>query len=194
MRRSAILATVTVLALAGCGNGSTDEASADQTAASEQAADIAPPSRAPATQTVADPILEQIGNYYYEKSSLDCGVSSTTDGVCVSRDEWKALCEKAEAITHSAIPFGVMTQIEINVMRSNRINDLSAHWDESMLFGCRARFNVSGSDQGMPVDKYFDIVVSKFEVRKDSESNRAQVLISDGLHFGTLDYNASSDN
>ena len=38
MRKSAVLATVAVLALAGCGNGSTDEVSADQVAASEQAA------------------------------------------------------------------------------------------------------------------------------------------------------------
>jgi hypothetical protein len=194
MRKSAILATVAVLALAGCGNGSTDEASADQTAASEQAADIAPPSRAPATQTVADPILEQIGKYYYEKSRLDCVGRSPSDGVCVSRDEWKALCEKAEGITNRAIPFILMTQIEINVMRSNGINDLSAHWDESKLFGCRARFNVSGADQGMPVDKYFDVVVSQFEVRRDSESNRVQVSISNQIHFGEFAYNESSEN
>jgi hypothetical protein len=38
MRKSAILATVAVLALAGCGNGSMDEASADQIAADDQAA------------------------------------------------------------------------------------------------------------------------------------------------------------
>lgn len=38
MRQSVVLATVGVLALAGCGNGSTEEASADQVAASDQAA------------------------------------------------------------------------------------------------------------------------------------------------------------
>ena len=38
MRKSAILATVAVLALAGCGSGSSDEASADQIAADDQAA------------------------------------------------------------------------------------------------------------------------------------------------------------
>ena len=39
MRKSAILAAVAALALAGCGSGSSDEASADQVAAEEQTAE-----------------------------------------------------------------------------------------------------------------------------------------------------------
>jgi hypothetical protein len=62
MRKSALLAAVAVLALAGCGSGSSDEASADQTAADEQPAE--------AEKTYVDQKKEAVQNLSYGALSL----------------------------------------------------------------------------------------------------------------------------
>lgn len=84
MHRSAILATMSVLALAGCGNESTDEAPADQVAASEQAAaeqepsspEPPPPPRSAWTkQETKDAFTDQVTYRSFSSGplSIDCG-------------------------------------------------------------------------------------------------------------------------
>ncbi len=192
MRKSAILATVALLALAGCGKGTSDKASADQVAADDQAAaaeDVLHEQVAAEEGVTQGGGAELSPSIARNKSYIlvangasdeDCETAKTPSQIkhdqisCVTIDVWRQLCRvvigtssAAEANVAGGLASIGKTNNTYDALRSVALNNGATeekfYWDNEKNT-CKISFRLVGSYNGTSINESFVGTVSEIGI------------------------------
>jgi hypothetical protein len=186
MRKSAILATLAVLALAGCGNGSTDEASADQIAADDQSAAAEDVFHEQVAAEETEEIIFAKGDYRpgYEFNPSQC--SSSENQFCANKTDWKVLCENVShfrnTVISSYIGRGYASAAQTHLARNGGLN-WSTSWVQHPHNNgmdphiCQLNLRFSGIYEGSQINQTENLRVTVISVDENTIISDADVTL-----------------